>query len=660
MKKGFCLGLVVMLMGVSAGVCFGEEDIATLQSKVAELTKEKEEVLSKYQVMMEKRLKETEAKEELTTKFTKEQEKTKALESDLAIRSTTIDELKKKLSDLGVQLADYEKDKQLISQLKTSLEKEGSQTKELEAKIDELKKKLSDLGVQLADYEKDKELISQLKTSLEKEGSQTKELEAELSAKVKLLDQRQATIEAYKQKEAEISELKESLAEQKIKEEGLLADLKKKMEENEVALSEYETKTAKAEGIRKELEEEKRFANEKKASEADYELKEAEKLLAYATNLYQTKETLAFAVSELNRYVDCYPGGKDADKALFMTIEAYDELKNPAFFLAAYLNLLYLYPESQFVAKAKEKIEKLAKQKEYKDCLSEIRAISVDGAEPREKRFFDYLSYLNKMTNPKLCDYILSQAEAFLTQYSESKFAPSAATIIGDSLVKANKDYEAISSYFKVIYLYPDSSSLAEVYFKVGLVYQEQLKKYTRAIDVYQEGIKKFPEHPLCSQYFFVVASLYQEELKAYPEALVTYQRVVDEYPQAQNAPLSLEEKAKLWVKLKNYQEAISAFNQLVTKYAKSEKAPFALNSMGEYYEEIKDCRSAISAYRKLAREYPGCQFSCGKLFLAGKLAKDELKDTNMAIEVYKEVVNQFPGTKEAESAQKAISELKK
>ncbi|MEK9149036.1 MAG: tetratricopeptide repeat protein, partial [Candidatus Desantisbacteria bacterium] len=445
-----------------------------------------------------------------------------------------------------------EKDKQLISQLQASLSQEGSKTTEL-------KKKLSDLEVQLADYEKDKQLISQLQASLSQEGSRTKELEAELSVKVKLLEEKEATIDSYKQKEGEISELKASLTEQKTKEEGLLADLKKKIEENEVALSEFETKTAKAEEIRKELEEEKRLANEKKASEAERQLKEAERLFAYATNLYQTKETLLFAVSELNRYVESYPFGKEADKAIFMTMEAYDELKNPALFLAAHLNLLYLYPESQFVAKAKERIEKLAKQKEYKDLLNEIRTNLVVSTEDREKRFFDYLIYLNKIANPKFCDYILSQATTFLAQYPESRFASSVQVIIGDSLVKANKDYEAISSYFKVIYLYPDSSALAEVYFKIGRVYQEQLKKYQQAIDVYCEGIKRFPDNSLCSQYLFVVASLYQKELKAYPEALATYQRVVDEYPQAENAPLSLEEKAKLCLNLKNYQEAISA-----------------------------------------------------------------------------------------------------
>ncbi len=634
MKKRFCLGLIVVLMGgFFPRICFGEEDMATLQSKVDQLTKEKEEVLSKYQVMMEKRLKETEAKEELIEKLTKEQEKTKNLEADLTKKSAEINDLKKKLSDAEAQLADYEKDKQFISQLKTSLSQEGSRTKELET---------------------------------------------ELSAKMKLLEERQATIDSYKQKEAELSGLKESLAEQKTKEEGLLADLKKKISEIESKYLEYETKTAKTEELRKELEEEKRLAdekkeadrkeleeekklsNEKKASEAEQQLKEAEKLFNYATNLGKTKETLAFAVSELNRYVQNYPLGKEADKAIFMTIEAYDELKNSAFSLAAYLHLLYLYPESQFATKAKEKIEKIGKQKEYKELLNEIRTISVDGTQPREKRFFDYLGYLNKMANPKFCDYILSQAGAFLAQYSESKFALAVQIIIGDSLVKANEDYEATASYLKAIYLYPDFSSLAEVYFKLGKVYQEQLKKYREAIDIYQEGIKKFPDSSLCSQYLFVVASLYQKELKAYPEALATYQRVVNEYPQAQNAPLALEEKAKLCLELKNYQEAIGAFNQLVTKYPRSEKAPFALNSMGEYYEEIKDVRSAISAYRKLAKEYPGCQFSCGKLFLAGKLAEDELKDVNMAIEVYKEVVNQFPGTKEAENAQKAISGLKK
>ncbi len=614
MKKVFCLSLIV-LMGIFAGVCYGEEDTATLQSKIDQLTKEKEEVLSKYQVMMEKRLKETEAKEELTEKFTKEQEKAKSLESDLARKSVAIDELKKKLSDLEVQLANYEKDKQLISQLKASLAQEGSRTSELET---------------------------------------------ELSERDKLLKERQATIDSYKQKEAEISELKKSLVEQKTKEEDLLADLKKKIEENEFAYLEYETKTAKAEEIRKELEEEKRLANEKKALEAEKQLKKAERLFSYATSFGKNKETLSISVSELNGYVKRYPLEKEADKAIFRLVEAYDELKNSVFLLAAYLNLVYLYPESQFTVKAKEKIERLGKQKEYKELLNEIRTISIDVAEPREKRFFDYLSYLNKMENPKLCDYILSQAEAFLAQYPESRFAPSVQVIIGDSLVKADKDYAAVSSYLKVIYLYPDFPSLAEVYFKLGRVYQDELKKYKEAIDVYQEGIKKFPDSPLCPQYLFVVASLYQEGLKAYSDSLATYQRVVDEYPQAQNAALVLEEKAKLCLKLKNYQEAISAFNQLVTKYPKSEKAPFALNSIGEYYEEIKDLRSAISTYRKLAKEYPGCQFSCGKLFLAGKLAKDELKDTNMAIEVYREVVNQFPGTKEAESAQKAVSELKK
>ncbi|MEK9149037.1 MAG: hypothetical protein AAB267_03205, partial [Candidatus Desantisbacteria bacterium] len=106
MKKGFCLGLVVVVLIGGAGVCSGEEDTATLQSKVDQLTKEKEGLLEKYQVMMEKRIKETEAKEELTEKFTKEQEKTKALESDLAKKQATIDELKKKLSDAETQLAD--------------------------------------------------------------------------------------------------------------------------------------------------------------------------------------------------------------------------------------------------------------------------------------------------------------------------------------------------------------------------------------------------------------------------------------------------------------------------------------------------------------------------------------------------------------------------
>ncbi len=93
---------------------------------------------------------------------------------------------------------------------------------------------------------------------------------------------------------------------------------------------------------------------------------EAKHNLEVARYYVTRRKAYAGAIDRLEEIIDSHPGFSRMDEVLFLMGEAHSKLNKPEKAEDYYNKLLKDYPESEFVKKAKEQLEKLKSDKEGK------------------------------------------------------------------------------------------------------------------------------------------------------------------------------------------------------------------------------------------------------------------------------------------------------
>ena len=224
-----------------------------------------------------------------------------------------------------------------------------------------------------------------------------------------------------------------------------------------------------------------------------------------------------------------------------------------------------------------------------------------------------------------------------------------------------DKAREAVASYLKLEYLYPNNPLLPYAHYnRARLLYQE-LSDNQNAIEVCSQIVSAYPASEYASASLFMLGEIKEKKTKDYDGAIAAYRKLVDTYPQyvkSVNALLSIGEINSK--KLKNYSVAIIAYNEFIEKYQSSPRGVEALEAIGDIYNEnLKDYSKAAEYYGKIAELYPTYDKAPNMLLKAGALCEDKLSEHNKAIEYYQLVVDKYPESKKAGDAAKKIAKAK-
>lgn len=392
----------------------------------------------------------------------------------------------------------------------------------------------------------------------------------------------------------------------------------------------------------------------------------AHRLFAFLQDTYNQKDAKLsdFLVGELNQFVQDYPDSGHAADACFFVAKVYQEKGKRHEALAATYKTMYLFPDNRFQKDFADLVQSIIlKDKAYRDKQEKLLAIlngQFAGATFAD-RHFSYLTFLIELDESNLYDWTLNEAKYFASRFPNDGHVYLVMQWIADLYAKTDKAREAVASYLKLSYIFPNNPLLPYAHYNCAKLLYKEIGDYEKAVSLCDQILTEYPASEYAGASLFMSGEIKEKKLKDYDGAVAAYRKLIDTYPQyikSIDALLAIGEINSK--KLKNYSAAIEAYNEFIQKYKSSPHGVDALEAIGDIYNDnIKDFSKAAEYYAQIAEVYPTYDKAPNMLLKAGALCEEKLNDYKKAIEYYQIVIDKYPEDKKAGDAAKKIEKAK-
>ncbi len=372
-----------------------------------------------------------------------------------------------------------------------------------------------------------------------------------------------------------------------------------------------------------------------------------------------------FLIDELTNYIDSFPDSAGVAEAIFLMGKVYEEQKEADQVLAAFLKIIYLFPNFVKLQQCIEINQQIVmKEKLYKNNQEKLIAAmnkNLTGISKAD-RYYQYLDLLLTLDSPKLYQWTIQEGRGFIKYFPNDSRTEQVLLWIADLYVKKGDKWEATFSYLKFETAFPHSASLPLALFNQAKLYCDELKKHDTAILISEKIVATFPQSEYAAPSLLLIGDINANKLKNYEAAMLAYRQLVDTYPQDKHAIEALlaigEIDAK---KLKKFDNAILVYNEFIDKYRSSPQGVVALEEAAKIYEnDLRDYGKAAEYYGKISEIYPTYEKAPDLLLKAGALCEDKLNDYEKAKQYYQIVLDKFSQDKKAKEAEKRINKLNK
>jgi len=172
----------------------------------------------------------------------------------------------------------------------------------------------------------------------------------------------------------------------------------------------------------------------------------------------------------------------------------------------------------------------------------------------------------------------------------------------------------------KYLAAFPESPRADQIQFKIGEIYEKELKDYRNAISSYRSFLKDRPQSPLADEAQLALARCY-ESLGDYPLAVEEYGKVLKDFPGSQGC--SLAKRRIRYLKkysMRNLEAGISKLTSLVEGLIEGQsKDELTFRLAKLYFEEFKDYRAAIDQFKSSLILNPSGEKADEALFFLAK-----------------------------------------
>jgi tetratricopeptide (TPR) repeat protein len=212
---------------------------------------------------------------------------------------------------------------------------------------------------------------------------------------------------------------------------------------------------------------------------------------------------------------------------------------------------------------------------------------------------------------------------------------------VANSYYRGNRTFEAVSTFRRMLRIYPFSSLREQAQYNVAYIYLNN-SNYSQAIEEFQTVINKYPgtDWAARSQYnigdAFYNAGEYDRAIEAYKKVLNNYPRsryiieaingiqyaqlssggqdsssvILEDFlgdnPQSSTADQLRYRQAETVYQTGDYEGAIREFRQYLRVTNSDALAPEAYANLGESYRQIGRIDKAIESYQTIVDDYPG------------------------------------------------------
>lgn len=355
------------------------------------------------------------------------------------------------------------------------------------------------------------------------------------------------------------------------------------------------------------------------------------------------------------------PSGKLASEALFWSADSYYNLKDYGKAANQFELFINKFPDSDMLGAARYSLGwSYFQMGEYDKAVKPLEAF-LNHYDPPSISLFPY----DTDTELRVGDayYALGKYDEAMSYYQKAIGAEPGGDYamfqIANCYYRSERSYEAVTTFRKMIRIYPYSRLVQQAQYNVGYVYF-LTGNYTQAIDEFKTLINKYPNTDWAARSQYNIGDAYYNAGE-YQKSIASYKKVLEEYPKSdylieavngiQYAQLAAGEKdtsseileqfladhpqattadrlrfrqAENLQQSGNYQDAIASFRQYIRVTNNESNVPEAYYNIADSYMQLDQPAKARQAYQTIVDNYPASERVAPALAALGRLSFEE------------------------------------
>lgn len=361
------------------------------------------------------------------------------------------------------------------------------------------------------------------------------------------------------------------------------------------------------------------------------------------------------ALESLRVFIQQNPDAEGAPEALAMLARS-EEYRAA---MVDWLHLIYEYPKSGLVMKAKSEYLDLVNKKAGGKLKPGLGALAKSPeAEDKVERLAALVYGLAEKSGDVLYDAAAAEIRRFQVRFPDYKDNDRVLWSLAQ-LHLANGKYAAALMTYRELLAYQGSAYREKAQFATAELFADKLKRYKEAVDAYQAFLEQYPDSLLVPDVLQRSALLYADKLDQAPLAVETYERIIKLYPKTESALKAFNAQAKLQrEKLKDSDAAIKTYVRITEQFRYPQAAQALMSAADLARKDLKDYKREVELRAKIAEDFPLVKEAPEQLYQAAGVLEDDLKDLDSAVKMYQDVASKFAESKQGKKAGERANKL--
>lgn len=231
---------------------------------------------------------------------------------------------------------------------------------------------------------------------------------------------------------------------------------------------------------------------------------------------------------------------------------------------------------------------------------------------------------------------------ALLTSFAACGGNPEKDLVKASDILAEGNYAKALSEYQKIAEKYEDNSEVrAKAMYWIANIHLLYLNNLQIALAEFENFVLEFPAHPLALDSYWKIAVIYQDEIKDCRGAILKYQRLIDHFPDAPEAAKAQLAIANCYAQSGDTQQAVIEARYLLNNYPASTLCTKALLFIGDTQYQNGHLKNARETYQELIEKYPSSQTAADAWFALAQVQEDA-HEYKKAIESLRQIENTY------------------
>lgn len=399
--------------------------------------------------------------------------------------------------------------------------------------------------------------------------------------------------------------------------------------------------------------------------------KEIEDSFLQNKELDNREEVLIDLIKEKEFYIDKYTNDVNNARLQFEIARHYRNTKlsrykncNGIISAVNLIKTIIFYPAGPQVQDAMNLVKtyKKSELKEFYDFFMNYLNKKANTLKSYNNKEVEYLNFLfncfsqKNSKQKKIYDFAIDEYKKYLKIMSYSEGKEFFHFNIYNFYLRKKVPELAVIELLKFANLFSTSKYYKDIYFKIGIIAENDIKDYKLAVYFYEKELEYFKNSNKVPDTLLAIGNIYEKKLKNKIVAIEYYDKIIKMYPDfLKNIEIYLK-IGNIYNKMKNYFKAAMILKQGAVKYFSNPRSLDLYLLSAEAYEKAKDYETASQIYLEIVKKYNNVPYIEKYLFYVGtKIYKKTLKSPVKSKQILQSLIEKYPNSKYSMKARKMI-----